>query len=238
MYLSQSPTKLTPLHETARELGANFVEFAGWQVPQVFSTVEDEVNVARLSVALCDGSASGKIMVEGLPAAAVLQAAWTIPPLAIGQGILLDFKRVFRLRENQFFIHLDPGGEDATVETLTSVVEKSGELVTVTDITHGRADLRLIGPQCRQLLSRLCSLDFHPSLFPDLSAKQSSVAKARQLIIRHDLKPRDEASIPAFSLIGARSLAAYLWQTILEAGHDLDLVPLGWSALERLQAGN
>lgn len=233
---SRSPTKLAPVHDAARELGANFVELAGWQVPQVFSTAEEEVTIARRSVALSDGSASGKIVVEGQPAEAVLQAAWAIPSLATGQGVIVDFKCVFRLCDDQFFIHLDPGAEDASAKTLTGAVEKSGELVTVTDITHGRADLLLVGPQCRQLLSRLCSLDFHPSQFPDLSAKQSSVAKTRQLILRHDLKPRDGAPIPAFSLIGARSLAAYLWQTILEAGHDLDLAPIGRSALERLRA--
>ena len=238
MNLSQSPAKLTPVHDAARELGVSFVEFAGWQVPQVFTKPEEEVTVARKSVALADGSASGKIVVDGLPAEAALQAAWAIPSLATGQGVLLDSKRVFRLRVDQFFIHVEPGTEGAVVETLTEAVDKSGELVTVTDITHGRADLLLVGPQCTELLSRLCSLDFHPSQFPDLCAKQGSVAKTRQLLLRHDLKTRDEAPIPSFSVIGDRSLAAYLWQTILQAGQDLDLAPIGQSALERLQAGN
>jgi heterotetrameric sarcosine oxidase gamma subunit len=133
---------------------------------------------------------------------------------------------------------LDPGEEDAAVKTLSGAVEKSGELITVTDITHGRADLLLVGSRSTELLSRLCSLDFHPGHFPDLSAKQSSVAKTRQLILRHDIKPRDGAPILTFSLIGARSLAAYLWGTIQEAGHDLDLTPIGQSALEKLRAGN
>ncbi len=234
----QSPAKLTPVHDAARELGANFVDLAGWQMPQVFTTPEEEVTVARQSVALADGSASGKILFEGWPAEIVLQETFAIPSLAIGQGVIVDSKRVYRLRVDQFFIHLDPGTEDAVVETLTGAVDKSDELVTVTDITHGRADLLLVGPQCTELLSRLCSLDFHPSQFPDQSAKQSSVAKTRQLILRRDLKPQDEAPIPAFSLIGDRSLAPYLWQTILQAGQDLDLAPIGQSALERLQAGN
>ena len=234
----QSPAKLTPVHDAARELGANFVDLAGWQMPQVFTTPEEEVTVARQSVALADGSASGKILVEGWPAEIVLQATFAIPSLAIGQGVIVDSKRVYRLRVDQFFIHLDPGTEGAATETLTGEEEKSDELVTVTDITHGRADLLLVGPQCTELLSRLCSLDFHPSQFPDLCAKQGSVAKTRQLLLRHDLKTRDEAPIPSFSVIGDRSLAAYLWQTILQAGQDLDLAPIGQSALERLQAGN
>lgn len=238
MNLGQSPIKLTPVHVVAREIGANFVDLAGWQVPQVFTTAEEEVTVAKKSVALADGSASGKIVVEGQGAEALLQAAWAKPSLATGQGIVVDAKHVYRLRDDQYFIHLDPGKEDEALQSLTGGLEGSDELVTVTDITHGRADLLLIGPQCTELLSRLCSLDFHPSQFPDLSAKQSSLAKTRQLILRHDLKPPDGSQILAFSLIGARSLATYLWQTILEAGHDLDLAPIGWSALERLQSGS
>ena len=57
-------------------------------------------------------------------------------------------------------------------------------------------------------------------------AKQSSVAKTTQLIIRRDLGEQ-----PAYALIGGRSLAAYLWQTIMEAGQDLDIQPVGNAVL-------
>jgi aminomethyltransferase len=238
MNSSQSPVKLTPIYDASRELGAHFVELAGWQVPQAFNKTGDEISASGRNVTLGDGSASGKLVVEGKSAEAFLQTIWSNPPLAIGQGEIIDSKHVYRLREDQFFIHLDPGKEDAAAKTLSGALKKSGELITVTDITHGRADLLLIGPRSTQLLSRLCSLDFHPGHFPDLCAKQSSVAKTRQLILRHDIKPQDGAPILAFSLIGARSLAAYLWRTIQEAGHDLDLAPIGQAALEKLREGN
>jgi sarcosine oxidase subunit alpha len=234
----QSPVKLTPIYDASRELGAHFVELAGWQVPQAFSKIEDEIAASGRNVALADCSASGKLVVEGKSAEPFLQTIWSSPPLAIGQGEIIDSKHVYRLREDVFFIHLDPGKEAAAARTLSEAVEKSGDLITVTDITHGRADLLLVGPRCSQLLSRLCSLDFHPSHFPDLWAKQSSMAKTRQLILRRDIKPQNGAPILAFSLIGARSLAAYLWDTIQEAGHDLDLTPIGQSALEKLRAEN
>jgi len=233
----RSPVKLTPVYNASRELGANFVELAGWQVPQAFNEIEGEIGASGRSVVLADGSASGKLLVEGRSVEKLLQSIWSTPPLAIGQGEIIDSKYLYRLREDLFFIHLDPGEEDAADKTLSEAVEESGELITVTDLTHGRADLMLVGPRSSQLLSRLCGLDFHPSQFPDLWAKQSSVAKTRQLILRHDIKPQDGTLILAFSLIGARSLAAYLWDTIQDAGHDLDLVLIGRSALEELRVG-
>jgi sarcosine oxidase gamma subunit len=68
----------------------------------------------------------------------------------------------------------------------------------------------------------LCGLDFHPAAFPKGSAKQSSVAKTTQLVVCHDL-----AETAAYSIIGGRSLAAYLWETILVAGRDLGVRPVG-----------
>ena len=113
-----------------------------------------------------------------------------------------------------------------TAVTLTNQAANSYNLITVTDVTHGSAELWLIGPNSAELLSRLCGLDFHDSQFPSGTAKQSSVAKTTQLIIRRDLGEQ-----PAYALIGGRSLAAYLWQTIMEAGQDLDIQPVGNAVL-------
>ncbi|MEC8892827.1 MAG: hypothetical protein VX901_05835, partial [Candidatus Poribacteria bacterium] len=72
--------------------------------------------------------------------------------------------------------------------------------------------------------------DFHPSVFPNMTAKQSRFAKTNQLIIR-----RDFIGLTAFSIIGARSLGEYLWHTIIEAGCEWDLTLIGQSALNTLQ---
>ena len=68
--------------------------------------------------------------------------------------------------------------------------------------------------------------------FPNGTAKQSSVAKTRQLIIRQDI-----GDLPAYVLIGARPLAAYLWETILQAGEDLGIQAIGITALESVSGG-
>jgi glycine cleavage system aminomethyltransferase T len=90
--------------------------------------------------------------------------------------------------------------------------------------------LTLIGPRCRQILSKVCALDFHPDSFPQLGVKVTSLAKTRQIIMR-----RDRPGLPAFSLAGAPSLAAYVWDTLLEAGREFGLVPIGLAALRQLE---
>lgn len=254
--MSDEPQKLTAIHTAAQKMGAQFVDKTGWQVANVFSSSETEIAAARRRVGLADMSANGKITVEGELAEAILQSVWNIPALAIGQGAGAGDGHIYRLRADRFYISTPPGTEAEAMQTLNDLENSSARpagtegskpidngppspssngLLTVTDITHGRSELLLVGPSSAELLSRLCGLDFHPSAFPNLTAKQSSVAKTSQLIIRSDLESAAGAvSIPAYSLIGSRSLGAYLWDTLLEAGRDLEITPLGLASLEQL----
>jgi sarcosine oxidase subunit alpha len=84
----------------------------------------------------------------------------------------------------------------------------------------------VIGSASQELLSKVCGLDFHPTAFPNETAKQSSLAKTAQLIIRRDI-----GELPAFSIIGAQSLGPYVWDTMMEAGKEFGLVPIGRAAL-------
>ena len=181
--------------------------------------------MARQAVALCDQSHNGKIRVEGQTAAEFLQAS----DLAINQGKHTAIGSVYRLRQDLLFISTQPDTVREIVADLVKMGNGREDLITITDVTHGHAELWLVGPKSAELLSRLCGLDFHESQFPDGTAKQGSVAKTAQLIIR-----RDCAQLPAYAIIGARSFGTYLWQTILEAGADLGLEPMGQAALEQL----
>lgn len=199
----------------------------GWQLAAAFAPPTIELAAAQQHVALADCSANGKIIIEGSQADKVIGALGAIPELAIGQGAAASLNHIFRLRQDQFFISTPIDGEAEVQERLNAAANSS--LITITPVTHGRAELWLVGPRARELLSRLCGLDFHPTQFPNLSTRQSSVAKTRQLILRRDL-----GQLPAYALIGGRSLAAYLWETIMECGRDLPIQPIGFSTIEDL----
>jgi sarcosine oxidase, subunit alpha len=180
------------------------------------------LDTASMGVALLDDSANGKVMVQGTAAAAALAAAWGTPALGIGEGAAAGPGGVYCLRSDLYLVHMPAGAAQTAAAELLAAVATLDGLVTITDVTHGRVELRLIGPRSADLLSRLCGLDFHPQAFPNRSARYSSVAKTRQLVIR-----RDVGDLPAYTLVGGRSYAAYLWQTVLQAGVDLGVTPIG-----------
>ena len=225
MSTSKTPIKLTPLHSIAQRCGATFTEQRGWRIPAVYTTPEDEITAAREGIVLADETPNGKLLLEGDYAESVLMEAFDLGSLQISEGR----DGIYRLRSDLFFISTTPGKEVRAQKKLTTVSETSEQLVTVTDITHGRAEIRVIGPASQELLSKVCGLDFHPSAFPNETAKQSSLAKTTQLIIRRDI-----GELPAFSIIGSQSLGTYVWDTVMEAGREFGLAPIGRTALEAL----
>ena len=237
----KTPIKLTPLYSVAQHLGAQFADQNRWRVPTVYTTLDAEVTAAQNGVGLVDETPNGKLTVEGAQAEAVLQAAFNLPKLEIGEGVLWEQPsgsnhHVYRLRSELFFIstpHEEAPAAQKTVRTTAEAPVGGASVprpfVTVTDITDGRSELRAVGPASRELLSKVCGLDFHPSGFPNGWAKQSSLAKTPQLIIRRDI-----GELPAFSIIGVRSFATYVWETIMEAGHELGITPIGQAAIQAL----
>ena len=225
-----APIRLTPIYAIARGLEAEFVEDHGWRVAAVYSTVEEEVAQARSGVALADETPRGKIRIEGEEAETALETAFAPGSLAIGAGAAIGAGHLYRLRPDLFYLSTDPGaGEEARAKT-AAAAESAGLLVSATDITHGCAEIRVVGAASPGLMSKVCGLDFDPAAFPDGGARPSSVARTAQTIIRRDI-----GALPAYSLVGPRSLGAYLWITLAEAGSQWGLAPLGRKALEELE---
>ena len=224
------PIKLTPLHSFFQQCNVQLVEHRGWKIPQVYTTLDAELEAAQQRVAVADVSSNGKIIVQGNQAHAFLTVVLDLPAVDINEGALVMDVGVYRLRNDIFFISTLPGKEEIIKENLVTVTQESDQFITITDVTHGRSEIMVIGPNSQELLSKLCGLDFHPSVFPNMAAKQSGFAKTNQLIIRRDI-----VGLAAFSIIGARSLGEYLWHTVIEAGCEWDITLIGQSALNTLQ---
>lgn len=225
-----APLKTSPLLETTLALGAVPGEAGGWRLAHAFGPLAEALAAARDRVALADSSAHGKLQLEGAQAAAVARAAFGAAPEAVGAGLSVPAGQLYRLRPELFYLSTPTGGEAAALAQAEAAARQLGAFVTVSDLSHGLADLRLIGPHARAVLGRLCALDLSAAAFPDQSARQTEVAKTRQLILRRDFGPR-----PAFQLIGAQSLAAYVWEAVLAAGREFGLQPIGVAALRELE---
>ena len=90
--------------------------------------------------------------------------------------------------------------------------------VSVIDLTHGRALVRLTGADAVRLLSKLCAIDLSDAVTPNGAAFRSSVAKVATDVIRDDVG--DERS---YLLHCERSSGQYLFEALLDAGQEFGI---------------
>jgi len=226
------PPKQSALADLPAARSAQQAVAAGWHLPAVYTGLDAEAALARGQAGLADSSGCGRLQVEGEAAADLLAQVYGAAPEAVLAGLDTPRAQIFRLRRDLFYLLLGAGDSAQAAEALDAAAAGRGLHVTSTDYSHGHAAMCLVGPRAAAILSRLCGLDFSERAFPSLAARQTSVAKTRQLIVRHDL-----AGLPVFSLIGDRSLAPYVWGALLEAGRPEGLQPIGLRALAALAAG-
>jgi heterotetrameric sarcosine oxidase gamma subunit len=96
------------------------------------------------------------------------------------------------------------------------------ELVTILDLTHGRALLRLTGAQAAAVLAKLCGIDLADASTPNGAAFRSSVAKLVTDVVRDD-EESPAGPVPSYLLHCERSYGQYLFDALLDAGAEFGI---------------
>jgi heterotetrameric sarcosine oxidase gamma subunit len=91
--------------------------------------------------------------------------------------------------------------------------------VSVIDVTHGRALMRLSGTDGHRVLAKLCAIDLSDAVTPHGAAFRSSVAEVATDVIRDDLRT-SEGTLPSYLLHCERSSGQYLFDALLDAGRE------------------
>ena len=79
-------TRRTPLYDRHRELGGRMVDFAGWEMPQQYTSVRDEHLAVREAAGVFDVSHMGRMRVTGEGATEALNRLVTNDLGRIGEG--------------------------------------------------------------------------------------------------------------------------------------------------------
>ncbi len=112
---------------------------------------------------------------------------------------------------------LAPPGTATEVADRVEAVPDDG-LVSVVDVTHGRALMRISGAQTPDLLAKVCAIDFSEEVTPDGAAFRSSVAKLVTDVVRGD-----ESGVRSYLLHCERSSGQYLFDSLLDAGDEFSI---------------
>lgn len=120
-------------------------------------------------------------------------------------------------------------GVTGTGELLRSHLEattgKTNEFVSVVDLTHGRALIRLQGRRSADVLNKLCGIDLHDDAVPDGAALRTSVAGIATDLVRDD--GGAHADGPSYLLHCERSSGQFLFDALLDAGTEFGIEVTG-----------
>jgi heterotetrameric sarcosine oxidase gamma subunit len=124
----------------------------------------------------------------------------------------------------EWLVLAPPGAAAAVAGWLDTVAADSAaeEFVSVVDLTHGRALVRITGPDAAELMARLCGADLHDDMAPDGAALRAPVAGVATDIIRDDIRV-DGAGVPSYLLHCERSSGQYLFGALVSAGESLGI---------------
>ena len=121
------------------------------------------------AVTLADRSLIGKLQVEGDAAGEVLAAAFGMAPANNSEVSAVDGVMIGRITSTRYLLLTEKGGESAAESKINAAI--GDRFISVSPQTNGQALIHVSGDGSRDLLSRLCGLDFDPAVFPVNSVK-------------------------------------------------------------------
>jgi aminomethyltransferase len=232
--------KKTPLYETHLKYGGKIIDFAGWALPVQFSSILEEHHAVRNAAGLFDVSDMGELMVEGPDSLKLLQLALTndidkgypgrviYSPMCNERGGVVDDLLVYCLGPERYLLVINAGNIDKDFNWVARLA-RSFNAVTVRNISADVAELALQGPNSQPILERLTDTDLSAIGYYHC-AEHVLVGGIDCLVSRTGYTGED-----GFELYCQPEAAAELWDAVIEAGQDHDLVPAGLGCRDTLR---
>jgi heterotetrameric sarcosine oxidase alpha subunit len=252
------PLRRTPLHDWHVKAGAEMINVGLWQRPRIYprdgETLEEtyvrEARAVRASVGITDVSTLGKIDVQGPDAAVFLDRVYTntFSTLPVGKaryglmlrddGFLFDDGTTWRLSETRYLMTTTTANAALVLQHLEMLLAIAWpELeVAVASLTDQWAGAAVAGPNSRALLEKaLDDIDMSDAALPYMGVRTGHLAGVPVLVARLSFSGELAYEVHA----GADHTLA-VWERLLEAGAEFDVVPYGLEALGvlRLEKGH
>jgi aminomethyltransferase len=237
--------KSTPLTNIHIQLGAKMAEFAGYNMPIVYSGIIEEHLQVRQKVGVFDVSHMGEFIVRGTEALDFLQKVTSndVSKLEIGdvqysclpnnEGGIVDDLLVYRLPEDQcaegekaYMLVVNASNIEKDWDWLTKNNQFKARMINISDET---GLLAVQGPLAVKALQSLCDVDL-------ASMKYYSFTKGKMAGIENVI-------ISATGYTGAGGFELYvpaehledLWQSVMQAGKEYDIQPAGLGCRDTLR---
>jgi 4-methylaminobutanoate oxidase (formaldehyde-forming) len=258
-YKTARNARKSPFYDRLADLGANFASYAGWEYPDWFAPqgtkpqVEytwgrgnwfeyraSEHQAAREAVMLMDYNVMSKILVQGIDAEMALnRICANNVAVPVGQivytqwlnerGMIEADLTVTRLAEDSYLV-ISADGTNTHIKAWLKGHIPVDAHVFITDITSGYAILNVQGPNSRQLLSSVTSVDMSNEELPYLSMQELDIGYALVKALRVTY-----VGELGWEIYAPTEFSLHVFDTLVQAGQEVGLKHAGLQALDSLR---
>jgi len=235
----------TPLTQKHIDAGAKMADFAGYNMPIVYSTITEEHQAVRNDAGIFDVSHMGEFIVKGKQAFDLIQKVTSndVSKLEIGEaqysclpnldGGIVDDLLVYRLPEDM----CNEGERAYMLVVNASNIEKDWNWIsgfnqyeaTMTNISDKSGLIALQGPKAVDILKTLTDIDVQSIAY--YTFRKGEVAGIKNVLI----SATGYTGSGGFELYVANEDTAALWDVLTEAGQKHNLKPRGLGARDTLR---
>ncbi len=227
----------TSLHAWHAAHGAKLVDFAGWHMPVLYTSLVEEHTAVRQRVGLFDVAHMGRLRLSGLEALPFLEQVLTTDcgKLAVGDvkyslvcqenGGILDDVLLYR-REQTWQLVVNASNREKLLAWFSQ--QQAGRDIGLVDETVSTCMIAVQGPRSCDLLGPLTSaavLTLKYYTFID-----ASVAGIPCVVSRTGYTGED-----GFELVCSADQGAALWETLMQHGASLGIMACGLGARDTLR---
>ena len=253
------PFRRSPIYDILAQSGANFGSRMGWERANVFAPTgvspeldytwekpqwlawsDVEQRATREAVAIFDQTSFGKLLIQGPESVSLLQRLCSANmDVEVGRSVytaMLNSRggyeadvTITRLAFDQFMLVTSSASPRRDADWITRH-RRDDEMVSVTDVTAMYAVYGVMGPNSRELLSRLSRADFSDEAFGFGTSQEVDLgySTVRATRITYVGELGWELYVPVEFAVG-------VYQDLKRAGADLGLMDAGYYSINSLR---
>lgn len=230
--------KKTSLYEEHKKLNGKMVDFAGWSLPVMYTTIIKEHNATRISAALFDISHMGEIKISGenskdfliklLPTSLdkLIPGKAMYSCLCNENGGVIDDLFVFMIQENEYLLVVNAATTEKDLDWLKL---QNTFNVEINNLTDQLSKIDIQGPNSQKIIKKI----FDPGQIEMLERFHFKTIDYNNsdLII----SCTGYTAEIGYELFVENSKAIKLWKQLLKAGSEYNIVAAGLGARDSLR---
>lgn len=231
--------KRTALYENHIESGGKIIDFAGWELPIQYESLEAEHNAVRNAAGIFDVSHMGEVEIKGSYALKFVQNLVTNDVSIIENnqivytfmcyenGGIVDDLLVYKKNDNNFLLVVNASNISKDYEWM--IKNSKGFDVEITNISNNISEIAIQGPKAQKILQKLTDFDLSSIKF-FFFEQNLKIHNIECLVSRTGYTGED-----GFEIYTNNNDIAVIWDSLLEAGKEEGLKPAGLGARDTLR---